>query len=186
MSKTPEKIALWEDLVLRGIAIYKLLHAGFFIAAGFGLLRLRHHNVVEILNSYVIIPYHLNPEDEIVDWVLDLAQNLTSHKLAFLGYAAFFYAALFAAEGIGLYLRKRWAEYLVVIVGASLLPFELYELYLRLAWWKLGVIVGNLAIVFYLIHRLLLDSRRSREIDGAESPSPTLPKESRPVASEVP
>jgi len=176
MTDHTPKVALWEDVVLRIIAIYKLLHATFFIAVGFGLLRLRHHNVVQFLNDYVVIPYHLNPESRIVDWLLDQASNLTSHRLAFLGYAAFFYAALFAAEGIGLYLRKRWAEYMVVIVTGSLLPVEFYEIYLRMAWWKFGVVLGNLLIVLYLIHRLLLDSGcddSPQEKDQTKSPRRT-------------
>lgn len=168
MTDRAPKIAAWENIVLRVIALYKLLHAVFFIAVGFGLLRLRHHNVVQFLNDYIIVPYHLNPESRIVDWLLDQASNLTSHKLAFLGYAAFFYAALFAAEGVGLYLRKRWAEYLVVIVTGSLLPLECYELYLGLAWWKGIVVFGNVLIVLYLIHRLFLDSRNDDEDDESQ------------------
>src|ERR1700677_390239 len=102
MSAPITRVAPWEDFVLRLIAVYKLLHAVFFTAVGFGLLKLRGHNVVDFLNAHLIIPYHLNPESRIVNWVLDRADMLTSHRLLLLGYAAFFYAALFAAEGIGL------------------------------------------------------------------------------------
>jgi uncharacterized membrane protein (DUF2068 family) len=181
MSAPQAKVALWEDVVLRTIAIYKLFHGFFFIAVGFGLLKLRHHNVVDFLHDYIILPYHLNPESRFVDWVLDQAQSVSSHKLSILGYAAFFYAALFLAEGVGLYMRKRWAEYVVVIVTGSLLPFEFYEIYLRLAWWKFAVVFGNLLILVYLIHRLLLDShnsenppddKKSSESDDTESPAP--------------
>jgi uncharacterized membrane protein (DUF2068 family) len=161
MSAPTNRVAPWEDFALRLIAIYKLLHAAFFIAVGFGLLRLRGHggDVVEFLNVHIIIPYHLNPENRLIYWLLEKADTLTSHKLLLLGYAAFFYAALFAAEGIGLYLRKHWAEYVVIIVTGSLLPLEVYELFVKLAWWKFAAVVGNLLIVGYLVHRLLLDAR---------------------------
>jgi len=171
MTIPASKMAPWEDVVLRVIAIYKLLHASFFIAVGFGLLQLRHHNVVQFLNDYIVVPYHLNPESRVVDAVLEAASNLTFHKLVFLGYTAFFYAALFAAEGIGLYLRKRWAEYMVVIVTGSLLPIEFYELYLKLAWWKFGIVVGNLLIVLYLIHRLLLEANNDNPPEGSKGKS---------------
>jgi uncharacterized membrane protein (DUF2068 family) len=180
MSAPTIRVAPWEDFVLRVIAVYKLLHAAFFIAVGFGLLKLRHHNVVEVLNHYVIIPYHLNPEGRFVDWLLDQAEKVSPHMLFLLGWAAFLYAALFAAEGIGLYLRRHWAEYLVVIVTGSLLPIEIYELIHKAAMWKLAAVIGNLAIVSYLIHRLILDARfkkaraerEARESKG-ESPSPS-------------
>ncbi len=166
MSAPKTKVAPWEDFVLRLIAIYKLAHAVFFIAVGLGLLRLRHHDVVQILNTYIIVPYHLPPENHIVDWLLDEASKLTSYKLSLLGYTAFIYAALFAAEGVGLYLRKHWAEYLVLIVTGSLLPFEIYEIYIYSTWWKFLLVLGNLLILVYLIHRLLLDSRNGPGTGG--------------------
>jgi uncharacterized membrane protein (DUF2068 family) len=169
MSAPAIRVAPWEDFVLRLIATYKLCHAAFFIAVGFGLLRLRHHNVVEVLNHYLIIPYHLTPEKPLVDWLLVQAEKVSPHMLLLAGWAAFLYAALFAAEGIGLYLRKHWAEYLVVIVTASLLPLEVYELWVKLALWKFSAVLGNLLIVGYLIHRLLLDAKfKAKQREEAE------------------
>jgi uncharacterized membrane protein (DUF2068 family) len=167
------RVAPWEDFVLRLIACWKLFHAVFFIAVGFGLLKLRHYHPVDVLNRYLIIPYHFNPENRVVYWLLDKADALTSHRLLLLGYAAFFYAALFAAEGIGLFLRKRWAEYLVAIVTGSLLPLEIWELYHKLAWWKFAVVMGNVLIVIYLVHRLLLDARfKAQQLRESQGKSP--------------
>src|SRR5450631_127638 len=184
------RVAPWEDFALRIIAFYKMLHALFFIGVGFGLLRLRGHNVVDFLNAHLVIPYHLSPENREINWLLDKADALTSHRLLLLGYAAFFYAALFAAEAIGLYLRKHWAEYLVVIVTGSLLPLEIYEVFHKYASWKLAAVVGNMAIVSYLIHRLMLDSRtkarRLQEDQAKSAPSAASTAPSKAVAGEVP
>ncbi len=38
------------------------------------------------------------------------------------------YAAVFAVEGTGLWMQRRWAEWLTVIITASLVPLELWEL----------------------------------------------------------
>jgi uncharacterized membrane protein (DUF2068 family) len=180
MSESSTKLAPWEDVVLRLIALYKLLNALFFICVGFGLLKLRHHNIPEVLKAYVIIPYHL-PETRLIDWMLVKAGSVSPHMLFLLGWWAFLYAALFAAEGIGLYLRKHWAEYLVVVVTGSLLPVEVYELFAKLAWWKLAMVIGNLLIVGYLIHRLILDSRFKAE-NGSKS---NAAAKADPVASEA-
>ena len=170
MSETPIRVAPWEDFVLRAIAVWKLIHAVFFTLVGFGLLRLRHHNVVDFLNDHIILPYHLNPENRFIDWMLAQAQKVSPHMLFLFGWAAFFYAALFAAEGIGLYLRRHWAEYLVVIVSGSLLPLEIYELFLKLTWWKWVAVIGNLLIVSYLVHRLVLDARyKAQQIRDREN-----------------
>jgi uncharacterized membrane protein (DUF2068 family) len=38
------------------------------------------------------------------------------------------YMLLVLVEGVGLWQRKRWAEWLVVLAGAGLIPFELWKL----------------------------------------------------------
>jgi uncharacterized membrane protein (DUF2068 family) len=161
MSAPAPRVALWEDFVLRVIAIYKLSHAAFFIAVGAGLLRLRHHNIVDFLNDHLIIPYHINPESHFVDWLLNYAQKFAPW-MSLAGYAAFVYAALFATEGIGLYLRKRWAEWLVVAATGLFVPFELWALFEHAVWWKVLLLAGNLSIVGYLAHRITLEARLRR------------------------
>jgi uncharacterized membrane protein (DUF2068 family) len=63
-------------------------------------------------------------------------------------------------EGIGLALRKRWAEYLTIISTASLLPLEVYEILKRASAPKIVVLLANIAIVVYLV----LEVRRTRNI----------------------
>jgi uncharacterized membrane protein (DUF2068 family) len=172
MSSREIKMALWEDIVLRVIAVYKMVHGLLFIAVGVGFIRLKHHDIPQILNDYVIRPLRFNPENKVVDWLLDEASKLTPHKITLVSYAAFFYALLFCIEGVGLFLRKHWAEYFVVIVTGSLLPFEIWAMVLRVEWWKAGVIFGNLLILTYLIHRLRLDFTNAHLPDDDDTPPP--------------
>jgi uncharacterized membrane protein (DUF2068 family) len=176
MSAPSSRVAPWEDFALRVIAIYKLSHAAFFTAVGFGLLKLRHHNVVDFLQDHLIIPYHINPESHFVDWLLNHAQKLAPW-MSLAGYAAFVYAALFATEGIGLYLRKRWAEWLVVAATALFIPFELWALFAHVVWWKFVLLLGNLCIVGYLAHRILLDATLKAPPDEAGEGEGTRPRE---------
>jgi uncharacterized membrane protein (DUF2068 family) len=159
MPEQPENIAAWEDFVLRLIAVYKLSKTLVFIAIGVGLFHLLHHNVEEMLRRFVIEPMHFDPDSRLVKWSIDSAEKLTDHKIRLFGYGAFITAAFFATEGIGLYLRQHWAEYMVLFSTSILLPLEIYEMWLRLEWWKVAVLVANIAILVYLVHRLMLDSR---------------------------
>jgi uncharacterized membrane protein (DUF2068 family) len=192
MSEPITRVAPWEDFVLRLIAFYKLAKAALFFALGFGFLQLMHQDVAQFLNDYVI-EYHIDPENRLLHrllkWMLDHASSLTDHRIAFISFGAFFYATIFAAEGIGLYLRKHWAEYMVLISTGSLLPIEFYELYLRLAWWKFGVLLGNLLIIIYLVHRLLLDARfKAEQLRLEQEKTLVTPSAARgkPLVSEVP
>ncbi len=94
--------------------------------------------------------------------LLDHASDITPRQLRFFSYVFFAYSIIFAIEGVGLYLRQRWAEYMVVIVVTSLLPFELYEIYIKLAWWKVGLVIGNLLVVAFLI-KILIDGARNKK-----------------------
>jgi len=72
------------------------------------------------------------------------------HDLAI---AALAYAAVFGVEGVGLIMRRRWAEWLTVIVTGSFVPFEIYELVHRPGPGKLVALAINGAIVLYLARR---------------------------------
>jgi len=67
---------------------------------------------------------------------------------------AFCYAALFTTEGIGLWLEKRWAEYLTVIATISFIPFEVWEIVRRVTVLRIALVIANIAIVIDLIWRL--------------------------------
>lgn len=159
MRARDQHLTRWDEFVLRVIAVYHLLKAAFFFALSFGLKHFVHGDLLSFLNDYLIEPFHFDPSGKFLKWLLDKASDVTPHQLRFFSYVFFAYAILFAIEGVGLYLRQRWAEWMVVIVVTSLLPFELYEVYLKLAWWKIGLVAGNLLVVAFLIKIL---------IDGAE------------------
>jgi uncharacterized membrane protein (DUF2068 family) len=63
-------------------------------------------------------------------------------------------------EGVGLLLRRHWAEYLAVIVTASFLPLETDELVERVQTTRVLLVLANLAIVGYLLSRLRTERHR--------------------------
>ena len=67
--------------------------------------------------------------------------------------AAIAYALIEGTEGVGLAMRRRWAEYLTVIATGLLIPYELYEVIRHLTLFKVGALLLNLAVVGYLAYR---------------------------------
>ena len=61
------------------------------------------------------------------------------------------FAALEAVEMVGLWLNKRWAEYLTFIATTALVPFEIYELTNGVSAFKIVALIINLAVVIYLL-----------------------------------
>jgi len=75
------------------------------------------------------------------------------HFIRDLGIAALCYGVVFTVEGVGLIRRKRWAEWLTLIVTASFIPLEIYELAHRPGVGKVLALIVNVAIVIYLAWR---------------------------------
>jgi uncharacterized membrane protein (DUF2068 family) len=82
---------------------------------------------------------------------VDRLFSLQSSRLHLFAVVALAYAGVEGLEAVGLWLQKRWAEYLTLIVTASLLPVEFYEVVHHLTPFKVLAIVVNLAVVVYLL-----------------------------------
>jgi len=80
-------------------------------------------------------------------------------RVQLLGLSAFAYAALFAVEGTGLWMQKRWAEYFSIVATSSLLPLEIYEVVKRVTMLRIAVLVSNVAIVAYLVWKVRASRR---------------------------
>jgi len=61
------------------------------------------------------------------------------------------YAALEGTEAVGLWLGKRWAEYLTFLATVIFVPYEVYELTKSISALKIVTLVLNLVIVAYLV-----------------------------------
>src|SRR3954451_15481344 len=114
-----------KGLVL--IAVYKLLLALFFVSLGVGALRLVGKDVGDLAYR-IASDLRFNPEGRFVHFFLERASLLEDPMLRRIGFAAFCYAGISVAEGIGLYLEKAWGEYLTLIITASFLPWEIIEI----------------------------------------------------------
>ncbi len=77
------------------------------------------------------------------------ALRLSSLYLVGLAIAA--YAVLEAVEAVGLWLGKRWAEYLTFIATIVFVPYEVYELAKSVTALKVVTLVINLAVAAYLL-----------------------------------
>jgi uncharacterized membrane protein (DUF2068 family) len=79
-------------------------------------------------------------------------------------YLTIAYMALVLVEGVGLWRRKLWAEWLVVIAGDGLIPFEIWKLAHPdgKAWMLLLALLINLSVVAYLAMHLRRRSRQHR------------------------
>jgi uncharacterized membrane protein (DUF2068 family) len=142
-----------DDRLIRLIAAFKLLKAGLLIAFGIGAFRLLHKDLGEILVRW-IEALRLDPGQHFLDIALAKASNVSPAQIKKVGVGSLIYAGLFLTEGLGLWLRKRWAEWLTITITSSLVPVEIYGLYRHPTAVRVLVLTLNLAIVVYLIYHI--------------------------------
>ena len=145
---------------LRFIAVFKLLKALLLIVAGCGVLGLLdpewQRTIVDWLDLLALREGR-RLTSEVASKAVELLGAATLEKLVMIAIGCFVYGGVFLVEAVGLWLRKRWAEYLTTIVTASLLPFEAMELVERLTVARAAVLVVNLAVLVYLVRRLVVN-----------------------------
>jgi uncharacterized membrane protein (DUF2068 family) len=132
------------------ISIFKLAQAILFIAVGVGAMRLLHKDVGDMVTRFAE-HMRFNPEQRFVNFLLEKSSLINDHILRRIGAVVFIYAALDLIEGTGLYLEKTWAEYLTLIITASFLPWELFEIIRKLTWIRGGLLVVNVLVFIYLL-----------------------------------
>jgi uncharacterized membrane protein (DUF2068 family) len=138
---------------LRLIAVFKLFKALTLILLGLGALKLIHKDANDALTEWAT-KLGLDPGRRYVDVAIGKVASLPPNKLKEVGFGSFVYAALFLTEGIGLWLMKRWAEWFTVVITASLIPLEIYEIAHKASAGKIVVLLINVAVVAYLLWRI--------------------------------
>jgi uncharacterized membrane protein (DUF2068 family) len=157
--------------MLRMIALYKLLKVLLLLLAAYGELRLHDASLSAKLVTWVEArPTGL--EHEVVTWVLQKLSGMNESEIHALRFVTFTYAAVFAVEGVGLWMQKRWAEWLTTIVTASLIPLEIWEFFHRPNLGKAAVVIANTAIVAYLVWHVRAKGRRvsGERLKGERTP----------------
>jgi uncharacterized membrane protein (DUF2068 family) len=135
------------------IAAFKFLKGLALLAVGFGTLHFLHRDRAAEVARWVDL-LRIDPHNHYLHWILERVAKVDERKLRALSVGTFFYSVLFLCEGVGLALRKRWAEYLTIISTASLMPVEVLEIYKGTSVVKVVLLIVNLGIVAYLVHEL--------------------------------
>jgi uncharacterized membrane protein (DUF2068 family) len=168
----PRGKALRQLTILRVLAVERVIRAVVLIAAGYGVYRFESAQKA-LQGSFGRLVPALRPLANQFGVDLDHSALLSGAtkalharagtlNLVALGLVA--YGVLELVEGVGLWLAKRWAEYLTVIATAAFLPYEVSELLKSVTVTKLGAFLINvLAVVYLLLAKRLFGLRGGRK-----------------------
>jgi uncharacterized membrane protein (DUF2068 family) len=142
-----------KDRLLTLIVVFKFFKGVMLIAVGLGAHHLMNYDVGHFA-QHLVDAFRVDENNRYIEALLVKLQFLSAKQLKELSIGSFFYAAIVLTEGTGLALRKHWAEYFTIIVTASFLPLEIYELAHHVTGIKIAVMAINLAILGYLVARV--------------------------------
>jgi phosphoribosylanthranilate isomerase len=145
------------------ISLEKVLKAAVLIVVGFKLLSFLGKDVHEWAVDFVA-HHRFAVLDRYIQPALERLVGVGDRQLKQFSVAAFGYAGMLLIEGIGLWLQKRWAEYLTAIATALFIPFEIYEIFQRPTWVRFAAFVINVFVVWYLVTRLRDETAEAKHL----------------------
>jgi uncharacterized membrane protein (DUF2068 family) len=151
-----------HDRGLLLIGLFKLGKSILFFCIGVGAIHLLHKDLGDVVMR-VAMALKFDPESRFVSLLLDKVDLIDVHRLKLISLGTFAYSVVALTEGVGLVLEKVWAEYLTLILTISFLPWELYELARRPNWFRLSLLLINLAVLAYLVW--LLQRKKPRAVN---------------------
>jgi uncharacterized membrane protein (DUF2068 family) len=143
---------------LKLIALFKIAKGMLLLALGVSLvflnMRTRWMDAISDWTADEILMEH----SRAVTWLLHKLQALLAGgAVRATGFLALFYSAVLFTEGIGVYLQKRWAEWLMIIATGSLIPIEVRHLWHRPGLVGVLILLVNCFIVWFLYRVLKPD-----------------------------
>jgi uncharacterized membrane protein (DUF2068 family) len=155
----PRGRALRQLTILRLLAVERVLRALGLIAAAYGVERFKSAQTAIRGSFGTLIPaarpladrFGIDLDQSTV--VRDATKALQAQQgtLTLVAVGLLAYGLLEAVEGVGLWLAKRWAEYLTVVATAAFLPLEVHELLRGATVTRVGAFAINVAVVVYLV-----------------------------------
>jgi uncharacterized membrane protein (DUF2068 family) len=145
-----------HDPIIRLIIVERLVKSTVLVVAAVSLVAADRLGYLTRLADVVQDQLELSQDrgviTQVLAWLVDELGHLLPH-VTVVALAVVLYAALEATEGVGLAMRRRWAEYLTVLATGVLIPFELTEVVARPTVFRVGALLVNVAVVVYLAWR---------------------------------
>jgi uncharacterized membrane protein (DUF2068 family) len=163
---------LRSELILRVFAVERFLRFLIFGGAAYGVWRFRYdragiqrsfNNALPAIRAlYRDLGFNVNHSK-----LLGLIQHsftLSPKVLLILAIGVAAYAIIELVEAVGLWLGKRWGEYFAMVATSVFLPYEVYDLTVKVTWLRVVAFIINLLLVAYLVwSKHLLGVRGGKE-----------------------
>jgi len=138
-----------HDTFLKIIIIEKFALGIIAALLSFGVISFINKDM-EVFANQIVDYFDLDMDNSYIEAVITRIGMIKNGTIIGVSIGMVSYASLNLAMGYGLHMRKRWAEWLTVIATALFIPFEIYEIIQEQTLIRIGILILNCAIVYYL------------------------------------
>jgi uncharacterized membrane protein (DUF2068 family) len=152
---------------LKIIALFKIAKGALLFLLGFSLLFVNSRTGwLDTISDWADEELLLGHSKAVHFLLSKLQDVLAGGALRATGLLALFYCAVLLTEGIGVYMQKRWAEWLMILATGGLIPLEVWHLWHRLISHRpslaaLLILLANCFIVWFLYLVLRRDKAKA-------------------------
>jgi uncharacterized membrane protein (DUF2068 family) len=146
---------------LRLIAVAKIAKGFLLLGLGFGAWRAINANLGDLIRQ-ATEQLRIDPENRYVRIAIERVANVDPRQIRNFGFLSFLFAADLFVEGIGLWMNKTWAKYLVLVATGGFVPLEAYACVQHATLLRWVILAANVAVVATIAHHLW-HSRGSKE-----------------------
>jgi len=138
-----------KETFLKFIIIEKFILGAISVLLSLGIISLVNYDMEKFANN-VIILFNLDMDNYYIDNAVKKLGVIGNGTIIGISIGMFSYGWLNLIESYGLHRRKRWAEWLTVVATGLFIPFEVYEVIQAQTALRIGALLLNVAIVYYL------------------------------------
>jgi uncharacterized membrane protein (DUF2068 family) len=193
--------ALKDAFILRLLAVERFLRGVLLVALAYGVYKFdgSRHALTKVFETY--LPLLRPVADRLgIDLesagpvrLIEKALNASHSTLVLVSVAVLAYGCLQLVEGTGLWLMRRWGEYVAVVGTSIFIPLEVYEIVDKVTWLRIGALALNVFAVVYLVwtkrlfgfrggrraHEMMRHSTSLMEVERAADERDRDPRRSR-------
>jgi len=151
--------ALKDAFILRLLAVERFLRGALLVALAFGIYKFEgsQNSLTRVFDAY--LPLFRPAADRLgIDLetagpvrLIETALNVSHSTLLLVSAGVLAYGALQLVEGTGLWLMRRWGEYVAVVGTSVFIPLEVYEIVEKVTWLRIAALLLNVFAVLYIL-----------------------------------
>src|SRR5664279_4079433 len=157
--ESPHAVGQGHQQEAAGAAVDRGTRGFLLVALAYGVWRFdgSRNALKQVFNSYLpaLEPladkFGVDLEDSGPVRLIQQAFTARHSTLLLVALGVLAFGILELVEAYGLWFKRRWGEYVAVVVTALFVPLEVHEILVKVSWLRVGALIVNLFAIAYIL-----------------------------------